>query len=100
MSIAKHWKTGLLVGAIIGIILSSAWMAWLRYVSALPAISPASLSVAVSPWWRTSNWISAGIVFLVTGGIVAILVAGGLKRKETDSKRVQRTPPAPLTRNR
>jgi hypothetical protein len=70
-----NWRKGALFGMTAGLTLASAWMGWMVFVSTLPVVSPVSISVAFSPWWRASNWVSAGFVFVVVGGITMILVA-------------------------
>jgi len=70
-----NWRRGLVVGLVAGLLLAAGWMTWLAYVYTLPALSPVSLSIAVSPWWKANNWASAGVVFILSGGIVKVLAA-------------------------
>ena len=70
-----NWRRGAIVGFIAGLTLAVAWIGWLGFVSTLPTVSPVALSLAVSPWYRASNWESAGFVFVTVGGFVTLLVA-------------------------
>ena len=69
------WRTAVSAGLAAGSLLSAGWMAGLWLVSMLPAATEVSLTLAVSPWWRAGNWVSAGLVFTAIGGVTAALTA-------------------------
>ena len=79
-----RWRRSLLVGSVAGLLLAAAWMGWMAFVSTLPAPTPGSLPITVSPWWKASNWVSASVVFIVSGAMMAVLTA--LRPVNTDKK--------------
>jgi hypothetical protein len=58
----------LVVAGIVGIVGATMWMALCYWISSLPVISPVSLSLAFTPWWR--HWQVA------VGCVAACLLAG------------------------
>ena len=68
-------RRGAKAGSICALIASTAWLAICYCVALVPAVSPASLSLAFRPWWRTRNWLSAFAVFVMVFLVAGMLVA-------------------------
>ena len=84
----RDWRRGLLPGVICGAVVSGLWMYWLYFLSTLPAISPASLSLALRPWWKLDNWLSTAFVFVVAS-VVFWGIARGLRfRRRKNAEQV------------
>ena len=86
-----NWRKGRKWGIRLGALAAFAWMGWLGFVSTLPAITPVSISNAVSPWWRLNNWILTLVVSGFVFAITTISVATRPRKKSNDNHKANRT---------
>jgi amino acid transporter len=68
-------KKGVVFGLVGGFVAAMLVFGLCFWMSTLPAVTPASLSLAFRPWWRESNWLAALVACLSTGLVFAILAA-------------------------
>jgi ABC-type antimicrobial peptide transport system permease subunit len=71
----SNLKKGLVVGVVAGFIAATLVFSVCCWGATLPAISEVSLTWAVRPWWRPSNWLVALYAFAFVGFVFGVLAA-------------------------
>jgi hypothetical protein len=87
-------RGGLVLGSIVGVLVSATWFVGAYIVSSLPAVTEVSLSIGFKPGWQ--NWRSASAVFIIVG-LVGLVVgwARWFVPRGRPSRPPDQSPPAP-----
>jgi hypothetical protein len=79
-------KKGLRWCCIVGGGVGSLWFGLTCWLSTIPPVTEVSLSLALRPWWKWSNWSTALFLALITGLPVGILAAFRPNFRDTKQK--------------